>query len=90
MNSRNPDKKNKPGRYLLIHLAISCVLTYFILLLIERSWPNSVAPFINSHWLLWGAGILILIALLVTGFGRKSAPGRPLTDRSKNTGNRLS
>lgn len=90
MNNQNNDNKNKPWPDLLIHLAISCVLTYFILLLIEQSWPNSVTPFLNSRWLLWGAGILVLIALIVTGFDRKSVPGKPVTGQSKHTGNQLS
>lgn len=90
MNNQNNDNKNKPWPDLLIHLALSCIVTYFILLLIEQSWPNSVTPFLNSRWLLWGAGLLILIVLLVTRFGRKSVSGKPLTDQSKDTGNQLS
>lgn len=90
MSPPNIARKNRSPLDLLVHLAISLVVTYFLLLLIERSWPNSVAPYLSYHWLIWIAGLLILIALTIAGFNQKSVAAKSFTDQSKNTGNRLS
>lgn len=62
--------KNRPREDLLVHLALSFIVTYFILFLIEQKWPNSVEFFLNITWLLGLSGGLIIIYMIIIGFKR--------------------
>ncbi len=88
MKSALVDKSKTPNW--LLNSAGSFALTAILLVTIENLRPNFVAPFFNYRWLLWGTGILVLIALIVAGFDRKSVPGKPVTGQSKNTESRPS
>ena len=72
LGTENQTKVNGLRPNFLIHLAISLTITYFILVVLEKWRPNSVAPFLNYHWLVWIAGILVLSALIIAGINRKT------------------
>lgn len=80
-NSYNP-KQTKLWPNLFWHAAFSLLFTFMLLWLTEAWQQNFVLPFINLNWLLWAAGLMIVIAMIITGF----KPDRDLiSGRSKNT-----
>lgn len=80
-NSHN-SKQIKHGPSLFWHAAFSLLLTFALLWLMEAWRQYSVLPFINPNWLLWAAGLMIVVAMIITGF----KPDRDLiSGRSKNT-----
>ena len=55
----------------LLHIAISLVITYALLALLELLVPHSVSLFLDPIWLVFTAGILALIFLGLTSKKKK-------------------
>lgn len=76
----------KPGGIpFLMHLGFSLLTTYALLIILEAWRENLVRPFVNPDWLLWLAGLDLIITLILAGFKKKSCVVRSIIDQSKNT-----